>query len=184
MGGKFQTRQWNTPKEVLGIQFLRDYGLGHNDFYLSLLSSRIRATTSNQEYSPENNGFSAREILQHTLETQMVSYLNGHPTENQRMASQGMNSLVRIASGQSRNDAVASLKTELGIPVLAYEEYKARNMPTNPNGVLYDGVARVSGKDGTHYGAKSLPTKRLKVLTLVTYLVISMIFASNVKARN
>ncbi|MCG6305893.1 hypothetical protein K6U21_17265 [Vibrio vulnificus] len=162
IGSKRNTRQWNTPKDVLSRKFLKDYGLSYDDFYLSLSSSRIRATTSNQEYSPEDNGFSAREILQHTLETQMVSYLNGHPTENQRMASQGMNSLVRIASGQSRNDAVASLKTELGIPVLAYEEYKARNMPTNPNGVLCDGVARVSGKDGTHYGAKKFANKEIE----------------------
>ncbi|RPB33412.1 hypothetical protein [Vibrio parahaemolyticus] len=162
LGGKFRTRQWNTPKDVLSRKFLSNYGLSYDDFYLSLLSSRIRATTSNQEYSPEDNGFSAREILQHALETQMVSYLNGHPTENQRMASQGMNSLVRIASGQSRNDAVISVKTELGIPVLAYEEYKARNMPTNPNGVLCDGVARVSGKDGTHYGAKKFANKEIE----------------------
>ena len=162
MGRKFTTRQWNTQKDVLGREFLRDYGLSYDDFYLSLLSSRIRATTSNLEYSPKDNGFSGRQILQHTLETQMVSYLNGHPTENQRMASQGMNSLVRIASGQSRNDAVASLKTEFGIPVLAYEEYKARNMPTNPNGVLCDGVARVSGKDGTHYGAKKFANKEIE----------------------
>lgn len=162
IGSKYVTKQWNTPKDVLGRNFLRDYGLSYDDFYLSLLSSRIRATTSNQEYSPEDNGFSARGILQHALETQMVSYLNGHPTENQRMASQGMNSLVRIASGQSRNDAVVSLKTELGIPVLAYEEYKARNMPTNPNGMLCDGVARVSGKDGTHYGAKKFANKEIE----------------------
>lgn len=162
IGSRSNTKQWNTPKDVLGRIFLRDYGLSYDDFYLSLLSSRIRATTSNQEYSPEDNGFSAREILQHTLETQMVSYLNGHPTENQRMASQGMNSLVRIASGQSRNDAVISVKTELGIPVLAYEEYKARNMPTNPNGVLCDAVARVSGKDGTHYGAKKFANNEIE----------------------
>ncbi|WP_104025897.1 hypothetical protein [Vibrio hyugaensis] len=162
LGNKFNTRQWNTPKDVLGKNFLRDYGLSYDDFYLSLLSSRIRATTSNQEYSPEDNGFSAREILQNSLKTLMVSYVNGHPTENQRMASQGMNSLVRIASGQSRNDAVTSLKTELGIPVLAYEEYKARNMPTNPNGVLCDGVARVSGKDGTHYGAKKFANDEIE----------------------
>ncbi|CAH1229298.1 conserved hypothetical protein [Vibrio harveyi] len=162
MGGKFKTRQWNTPKDILGRRFLSDYGLRYDDFYLSLLSSRIRATTSNQEYSPEDNGFSAKEILQNSLETLMVSYLNGHPTENQRMVSQGMNSLVRIASGQSRNDAVASLKTEFGIPVLAYEEYKARNMPTNPNGVLCDGVARVSGKDGTHYGAKKFANNEIE----------------------
>ncbi|MHA2731323.1 hypothetical protein [Vibrio campbellii] len=162
LGARSNTKQWNTPKDLLGRNFLRDYGLSYDDFYLSLLSSRIRATTSNQEYSPEDNGFSAREILQHALETQMVSYLNGHPTENQRMASQGMNSLVRIASGQNRNDAVTSLKTELGIPVLAYEEYKTRNMPTNPNGVLCDGVARVSGKDGTHYGAKKFANNEIE----------------------
>ncbi|WP_041058837.1 hypothetical protein [Vibrio owensii] len=162
LGRKYNTRQWNTPKDVLGRRFLKNYGLSYDDFYLSLLSSRIRATTSNQEYSPEDNGFSAREILQHTLETQMVSYLNGHPTENQRMASQGMNSLVKIASGQSRNDAVTSLKTELGIPVLAYEEYKARNVPTNPNGVLCDGVARVSGKGGTHHGAKKFANNEIE----------------------
>lgn len=162
IGAKFRTGQWNAPKDILGRAFLRDYGLSYDDFYLSLLSSRIRATTSNLEYSPEDNGFSAREILQQALETQEIHYLNGHPTENQRMASQGMNSLVRIASGQSRNDAVTSLKTELGIPVLAYEEYKARNMPTNPNGVLCDGVARVSGKDGTHYGAKKFANDEIE----------------------
>ena len=162
LGQRFCTRQWNTPRDILNRKYLSDYGLNYGDFYLSLLSSRIRATTSNLEYSPEDNGFSARQILQHALETQVVKYLNGHPTENQRMASQGMNSLVRIASGQSRDDAVASLKTELGIPVLAYEEYKARNMPTNPNGVLCDGVARVSGKDGTHYGAKKFANKEIE----------------------
>jgi hypothetical protein len=162
IGGRYNTSQWNTPKDVLGRLFLRDYGLSYNDFYLSLSSSRIRATTSNLEYSPEDNGFSAREILQQALETQEIHYVNGHPTENQRMASQGMNSLVRIASGQSRDAAVASLKTEFGIPVLAYEEYKARNMPTNPNGVLCDGVARVSGKDGTHCGAKKFANKEIE----------------------
>lgn len=162
VGFRYNTKLWNTPRDMLSRGFLTDYGLSYNEFYLSPLSGRIRVTTSLQEYSEEDNGFSAREILQHSLATQLTKYLNGHPVENKRMMSQGLNCLVRIAAGQSRNDAVEALKKELDIPVLAYDEYKARNMPTNPNGVLCDGVARITSNDGTHYGAKKFANKEIE----------------------
>ncbi|PMM65991.1 hypothetical protein [Vibrio splendidus] len=154
LGGKWKTYQWESIESIISHRILWGYGIGHGDFLLNVTASRIRATTSILEYRDGDKGFSARQILQHTIQTQEKSYVNGHPTENSKMVSQGLSALIKIAKGQHRNNAVEEVKKELSIPILAYEKYKQRNMPTNPNGIACDGRPSFLNTQDFHYSAR------------------------------
>lgn len=141
-------------KAVISQDMLRECGVGFFNFYLSLSASRMRKTTSHLEYKEKDKGFAARMILQHSIETQSKVYANGHPTENKKIISQSMQALVEIAQGTSRDGAINHVKEYLNIPVLSYEKYKERNMPTNPNGISCDGKPDfIDGTKNLHYPA-------------------------------
>ncbi|CAK2662850.1 hypothetical protein VCRA2133E348_1330001 [Vibrio crassostreae] len=70
------------------------------------------------------------------------------------MVSQGLSALIKIAKGHHRNNAVEEVKKELSIPILAYEKYKQRNMPTNPNGIACDGRPSFLNTQDFHYSAR------------------------------
>lgn len=154
LGAKRMTFQWESIESIISQRTLSGYGIGHGDFLLNVTVSRIRATTSLLEYRDDDKGFSARQILQHTIQTQERTYVNGHPTENYKMVSQGLSSLIKIAKGQHRNNAVEEVKKELNIPILAYEKYKQRNMPTNPNGIACHGRPNFINTKDFHYSAR------------------------------
>ncbi|CAK3521789.1 hypothetical protein AB4250_03370 [Vibrio cyclitrophicus] len=162
LGSKGKTFQWDEDLCPLIIQMaLREYGIRQGDYFLNLNASRIRATHSDLEYKPEDNGFSARVILQHAIEIQERKYANGHPLENTRMGSQGLQALIHISKGMTRNEAINKVKQELKIPVLAYDKYIERNTPTNPNGVACEGKPDfVESKDKDwHYAARKWAEK-------------------------
>ncbi|HIF9346999.1 TPA: hypothetical protein ACX6RX_003109 [Photobacterium damselae] len=153
-GSKSQTSQWGSVESIISNFALEDYGLEHGDFLLDLSASRIRKTTSHLEYKEEDRGFSARQILQHEIQTQDYIYANGHPQKNMEMISQGVQILTKIAHGVLREDAIEEVKQELSIPILSYEEYKSRNTPTNPNGISCNGRPEFIKTKNHHYTAR------------------------------
>lgn len=162
LGSKGKTFQWDEDIcPIIIPRVLREYGIRMGDYFLNINASRIRATHSDLEYKPEDNGFSARVILQHAVETQERKYANGHPLENNRMGSQGLQALAHISKGMTRNEATNKVKQDLKIPVLAYDKYIERNTPTNPNGVACEGkpdFIESKGKDW-HYTARKWAEK-------------------------
>ena len=155
LGGIHKTVQWQSVESIIKVARLSQYGVSHGDFLLSFTASRIRMTTSHQEYREEDRGYGARMILQHTIEMQSRVYSNGHPIENRKMMSQSMQTLIKIAEGVPRDDAIDKVKSELNIPILSYEQYKERNMPTNPNGVSCDSKPDFVGSvKNLHYPAR------------------------------
>ncbi|MDE1318235.1 hypothetical protein L9X50_09475 [Vibrio aestuarianus] len=160
-GSKNRPRQWNLPTESISIKTLKESGVFANDYYMSLTAARIRATTAIDEFSDADMGLSARNILQHSLQTQMTNYLNGNPRENQRMISQGLHILTKISQGKGRNEAIAHLKEELDVKVLSYEEYKQLKLPSNPNGFLCKSGLNITRRIGTHYGATKFADNQL-----------------------
>lgn len=162
IGCKGKTRQWKEDLyPFIAHTNLLNYGIYMGDYFLSINSSRVRKTNSDLEYKPEDNGFSARLILQHSIETQSKNYVNGHPKENKRILSQGLSALTNISKGMTRNQALEKVKSDLNIPILSYDEYIRRNMPTNPNGLLCDGKLDISDtkQKDWHYSAKKWAEK-------------------------
>ena len=155
LGYRLNTYKCERIKGLISMDMLNECGIGPFNFYLGLSASRMRKTTSHLEYMEKDKGFAARMILQHSIETQYKVYANGHPTENKKIISQSMQALVEIAQGASRDDAINHVKEYLNIPVLSYEKYKERNMPTNPNGVSCDGKSDfIEGTKNLHYPAR------------------------------
>lgn len=153
LGYKYHASQWEGIKLPISQLLLSKCGIGVGDFYLDLNARKIRVTHSDLEYKSEENGFTARQILQHSIETQQTRYINGHPIENIKQTSQGMLGLTKIAEGMSRDEALKEVKKILDIPVLSYDQWKERRMPTNPNGIACDGkIDLVKGKN-KHYSA-------------------------------
>jgi len=155
LGCRLNTYKCEKIKGLISMDMLHECGIRSFNFYLGLTASRIRKTTSHLEYMEKDKGFAARMILQHSIETQSKAYGDGHPTENKKIISQSMQVLVEISQGTSRDYAINNVKQHLNIPVLSYEKYKERNMPTNPNGVSCDGKPDfIGGTKNLHYPAR------------------------------
>ena len=76
--------------------------------------------------------------MQHTLQTQERDYINGHPWENTKMASQGVQVLFKIAFGLSRDEAVEGVKTAPEIHQLAIEHGVEMPITEQVYKVLYE----------------------------------------------
>ncbi len=159
LGRKYNTHQWSNKVCLTTASTLMSLGIRHGDFLLDCNPRRIRATTSNLEYSEKDMGFSARQILQHQTEVQDKNYPNGHPDDNSRMIYQGINVLIEILTGINRDDAIERVKTKLDIPIIEYEKYIERNMPTNPNGILCNSRPDLVDTKDYHYSARKFATK-------------------------
>lgn len=147
LGSRNATYQWGTRPPITRT-ILQNLGVHTGEYYLSINSRKIRATNSDLEYRSEEKGATARQILQNSINTFQRKYVNGHPTENNRMLSQGLMGLSNIANGMTKEEAVNAVKNTLKIPVLAFDKWKAKRMPTNPNGIACDGkVDLVEGKN-------------------------------------
>lgn len=147
LGSKYATYQWGT-RPPMTRSILQNLGVNTGEYYLSINSRKIRATNSDLEYLSEEKGATARQILQSSISTFQSKYVNGHPTENNRILSQGLLGLSNIANGMTKEESDNAVKNTLKIPVLAYDEWKAKRMPTNPNGIACDGkVDLVEGKN-------------------------------------
>lgn len=159
LGSKQRTYQWEGTGLPIHRDFLLKIGIMHGDFYLSVTSGQIRTTHSDLEYTPNDGGLNARKILQHGEDAQASRYINGHPIVNIKQASQGMQGLENISGGLSRNQALEEVKKTLNIPIIAYEIWKARQTPTNPNGIACNGKIDLAEGKNRHYAAKKFAEK-------------------------
>ncbi|WP_305842243.1 hypothetical protein [Photobacterium leiognathi] len=139
MGVRSETYQWKGHEMPVRRKLLANLGINHGAYVLNINSRRIRTKNSDNLYTDEDGGKLARDILQHSKETQGETYVDGHPTENMRQMSQGLSAMGLIAEGDSVEVAKTKVRKQLGIEVLAYDEWKKSKTPSNPNGVACNG---------------------------------------------
>lgn len=116
-----------------------------NHYYLSLQSSRWREMNSNQAYA-EGGIQAVQSLLQNKRDTIERSYINGLPSLNKIILSQGIEVIDNLFNNdlEQAKDAVAKRR---GIPMLTYEEGEKKRK-TNPNGIACDGKqVMIDGKN-------------------------------------
>ncbi|MFM2584359.1 hypothetical protein [Vibrio campbellii] len=116
-----------------------------NHYYLSLQSSRWREMNSNQAYA-EGGIQAVQSLLQNQRDTIERSYINGLPSLNKVILSQGIEVIDNLFNNdlEQAKDAVAKRR---GIPMLTYEEGEKKRK-TNPNGIACDGKqVMIDGKN-------------------------------------
>ncbi|NOI18954.1 hypothetical protein F0223_11995 [Vibrio coralliilyticus] len=154
MGVRSETYQWEGHEMPVRRKLLADLGINHGAYILNINSRRIRTKNSDNLYIDEDGGKFARDILQHSKETQGEKYVDGHPTGNMRQMSQGLSAMGHIADGDSVEVAKTKVRKQLGIKVLAYDEWKKSKTPSNPNGVACNGKIDLREGKNEHYAAQ------------------------------
>ncbi|PMP37803.1 hypothetical protein [Vibrio splendidus] len=131
----------NTPSDWEGINpisasLMTRWSVETNHYYLSLQSSRWREMNSNQAYA-EGGIQTVQSLLQNKQETIERSYINGLPSLNKVILSQGIEVIENLFDNnlEQAKDAVARRR---GIPILTYEEGEKKRK-TNPNGIACNG---------------------------------------------
>ncbi len=154
MGVRSETYQWDGHEMPVRRKFLSELGITHGKYLLSTGSRRLRVNISDDLYSNEDHGKQARDVLQHSRETQAKKYVNGHPIDNLKQFSQGLNVIGQIAEGETLEGAKSNVREQLGIKVLSYDEWKQKNSPSNPNGVSCNGKIALEEGKNEHYAAQ------------------------------
>lgn len=131
----------NVPSGWEGISpisatLIRTWSVETNHYYLSLQSSRWREMNSNQAYA-EGGIQTIQSLLQNKQETIERSYINGLPSLNKVILSQGIEVIENLFDNnlEQAKDAVAKRR---GIPMLTCEEGEKKRK-TNPNGIACNG---------------------------------------------
>ncbi len=131
----------NVPSDWEGISpisanLMKRWSVEPNHYYLSLQSSRWREMSSNQAYA-EGGIQAVQSLLQNKRDTIERSYINGLPSLNKVILSQGIEVIGNLFDNdlEQAKDAVAKRR---GIPMLTYEEGEKKRK-TNPNGIACDG---------------------------------------------
>ncbi|KIP79644.1 hypothetical protein SN11_00640 [Vibrio harveyi] len=140
----------NCPSDWEGISpisasLMRRWSVEPNHYYLSLQSSRWREMSSNQAYA-ERGIQAVQSLLQNKRDTIERSYINGLPSLNKVILSQGIEVIENLIDNdlEQAKDAVAKRR---GIPMLTYEEGEKKRK-TNPNGIACDGKqVMIDGKN-------------------------------------
>ncbi|UPR57410.1 hypothetical protein ITG10_03450 [Vibrio sp. ED004] len=140
----------NVPSDWEGISpisasQISNWSVEPNHYYLSLQSSRWREMSSNQAYA-EGGIQAVQSLLQNKRDTIERSYINGLPSRNKVILSQGIEVIENLFDNdlEQAKDAVAQRR---GIPMLTYEEGEKKRK-TNPNGIACDGKqVMIDGKN-------------------------------------
>lgn len=120
----------------ISANLIRTWSVEPNHYYISLLSSRWREMNSNQAYA-EGGIQTVQSLLQNKQETIERSYINGLPSLNKVILSQGIEVIENLFDNnlEQAKDAVAKRR---GIPMLTCEEGEKKRK-TNPNGIACNG---------------------------------------------
>ncbi|EGR3370782.1 hypothetical protein DMJ37_23505 [Vibrio parahaemolyticus] len=120
----------------ISANLMGQWSVEPNHYYLSLQSSRWREMSSNQAYA-EGGIQAVQSLLQNKRNTIERSYINGLPSLNKVILSQGIEVIENLFDNdlEQVKDAVAKRR---GIPMLTYEEGDKKRK-TNPNGIVCDG---------------------------------------------
>lgn len=131
----------NVPSDWEGISpisanLMKKWSVETNHYYLSLQSSRWREMNSNQAYA-EGGIQTVQSLLQNKQEAIERSYINGLPSLNKVILSQGIEVIENLFDNnlEQAKDAVAKRR---GIPMLTCEEGEKKRK-TNPNGIACNG---------------------------------------------
>lgn len=136
VGSKYKTRQWDGI-ELTPPKYLNQIGITSGDYFLELNAQKFRAKTSNDYYNPSDAGYSlSKHILHNTIDTLHKHYADGHPDQSIVMASQAIQVIEEWSSLGDITAAKNSVKEQLSIEVLEYDEWKKLRLPTNLNGVI------------------------------------------------
>ena len=151
LGDKYQTYQWDGVELDIS-NYLGKVGIFSGDYLVSLSSQRFRATAANNNFNPDDEGLSvATSLTQNTLQTLRDHYINGHPTQNQVIASQAIEVLEEYCATGNLEDAKDKVRRSRRIEVLEYEAWKQLRQPTNMSGFLCGGTP--SGRAETEHRA-------------------------------
>lgn len=151
LGQKYQTYQWDGV-ELDVSDYLRKVGIFSGDYLVSLSSQQFRATAANNNFDPDDGGLSvAKSLTQNTLQTLRDHYINGHPTQNQVIASQAIEVLEEYCATGNLEEAKDKVRRSRRIEVLEYEAWKQLRQPTNMSGFLCGGTP--SGRAETEHRA-------------------------------
>ncbi|RZR39874.1 hypothetical protein [Vibrio vulnificus] len=129
----------------ISASLMKQWSVEPNHYYLPLLSSRWREMSSNQAYA-EGGIQAVQSLLQNKRDTIERSYINGLPSRNKVILSQGIEVIENLFDNdlEQAKDAVAQRR---GIPMLTYEEGEKKRK-TNPNGIACDGrQVMIDGKN-------------------------------------
>lgn len=129
----------------ISANLISNWSVEPNHYYLSLQSSRWREMSSNQAYA-EGGIQAVQSLLQNKRDTIERSYINGLPSRNKVILSQGIEVIENLFDNdlEQAKDAVAQRR---GIPMLTYEEGEKKRK-TNPNGIACDGKqVMIDGKN-------------------------------------
>ncbi|USD99891.1 hypothetical protein JKJ11_13095 [Vibrio sp. SCSIO 43133] len=129
----------------ISASLMKLWSVEPNHYYLSLQSSRWREMSSNQAYA-EGGIQAVQSLLQNKRDTIERSYINGLPSLNKVILSQGIEVIENLYDNdlEQAKDAVTKRR---GIPMLTYEEGEKKRK-TNPNGIACDGKqVMIDGKN-------------------------------------
>ncbi|CAK2466436.1 hypothetical protein [Vibrio sp. 10N.222.49.C9] len=129
----------------ISASLIKKWSVESNHYYLSLSSSRWREMNSNQTFA-EGGIQAVQSLLQNKRETIERSYINGLPSLNKVILSQGVEVIENLFDNnlEQAKDTVAKRR---GIPMLTYEEGEKKRT-TNPNGIACDGKqVMIDGKN-------------------------------------
>jgi len=151
LGQRYRTYQWDGVE--LGVSdYLRAVGIFSGDYLVSLSSQQFRATAANNNFNPDDGGMSvATSLTQNTLRTLRDHYINGHPSQNQVIASQAIEVLEEYCATGNLEDAKEKVRRSRRIEVLEYDAWKQLRQPTNMSGFLCGGTP--SGRAETEHRA-------------------------------
>jgi hypothetical protein len=151
LGQKYKTYQWDGVELDISDYF-RKLGIFSGEYLVSLSSQQFRATAANNNFNPDDGGGSvATSLTQNTLQTLRDHYINGHPTQNQVIASQAIEVLEEYCATGNLEDAKDKVRRSRRIEVLEYEAWKQLRQPTNMSGFLCGGTP--SGRAETEHRA-------------------------------
>lgn len=149
LGKEHETHQ-NYSINIFTKNAISRLGIGSGQYFLSLLSSRFRVTTSDREYTSIDGGYNAKILLQHSLEQHLTRYKNGNPNENMRITAQAIEIFEHILQGVNEKEAKEMVRNSWQIPILDHDQYVALRKPSNPNGVLCDGKPQLDNSAREH----------------------------------
>ena len=154
MGVRSETYQWHGHEMPVRQNFLGKLGIPSGAYHLSTGSRRLRARNSDSLYTDDDGGKQARDVLQHSRQTQGKVYVNGHPTNNMEQLSQALNVIGHIADGETLEDAKSKVREKLRVEVLSYDKWKQRMSASNANGVTCNGKIDLEEGKNEHYAAQ------------------------------
>lgn len=159
LGRKYNTYQWD-GYDLDVSDYLKSIGLFSGSYLVSLTSQQFRATASNNNFNPDDGGLSvATSLTQNTMQTLRDHYINGHPTQNQVIASQAIEILEAYCASGDLQHAKDKVRSSRKIDVLEYEAWKQLRLPTNISGFLCSGSP--SGRAETEHRASQKLAKNL-----------------------